>query len=330
MTSAGARSAQAALSGARAAIDRLDAGRKADENAADLIESWDGAQSALRALIGVTTVSDNALIREARSRNLLDIDEAHALVEFGAAAERARDHTYAPNAADLTAARGGFQLLEGALGRAPAEPRRPASPPPAPLLPPVTPLSPVPPPRAGDGSLLARAIVLLAILAIVGAAGYYTMRFRGRSAHLDRGVAAYRTGDRMTAKREFAAAAESDSKSALPHVYLGRIAREEGDPTAAARELTLALNLDPENPLALREMGAHLLALGNPDLARRFYIRAVAKAPDDKNALGYLACTLARLGRVEEAQRFLQRAGPGEWSPCVAASVPPNAPGVPP
>ena len=329
MTSAGARSAQAALSGARAAIDRLDAGRKADENAADLIESWEGAQTALRALIGVTTMSDNALIREARSRNLLDIDEAHALVEFGAAAERARDHSYVPNAADLTVARGGFQLLEGALGRAPSEPRRSAAPSPA-TLPPVTTLSPVPPPRTGDGNLLARAIVLLAILAIVGVAGYYTMRFRGRSAHLDRGIASYRTGDRMTAKREFAAAAESDPKSALPHIYLGRLAREEGDPTAAARELTLALNLEPENPLALREMGAHLLALGNPDLARRFYIRAVAKAPDDKNALGYLACALARVGRLEEAQRFLQRAGPGEWSPCVAASVPPNAPGVPP
>jgi tetratricopeptide (TPR) repeat protein len=329
MTSAGARSAQAALSGARAAIDRLDAGRKADENAADLIESWDGTQSALRALIGVSTVSDNALIREARSRNLLDLDEAHALVEFGAAAERARDHSYVPNAVDLTAARGAFQLLEGALGRAPAAPRQPVAPP-APPLPPVTTLSPVPPPRTGEGSLLARAIVLLAILAIVGAAGYYAMRFRGRSAHLDRGVAAYKTGDRMSAKREFGAAAESDPKSALPHVYLGRIAREEGDPTAAARELTLALNLEPENPLALREMGAHLLALGNPDLARRFYIRAVAQAPDDKNALGYLACTLARLGRLEEAQRFLQRAGPGEWSPCVSASMPPNAPGVPP
>jgi tetratricopeptide (TPR) repeat protein len=328
MTSAGARSAQAALSGARAAIDRLDAGRKAEENVADLLESWDGAQSALRALVGVTTVSDNALIHEARSRNLLDLDEAHALVEFSAAADRARDQSYVPNAADLTAARGGFRLLEGALGRAPGEPRR--SPAPPPPLAPAAPPTPVPPPRSGDGSLLARVIVLLAILAIVGAAGYYATRFGGRSAHLDRGVSAYRTGDRVAAKREFAAASESDPKSALPHIYLGRIAREEGDPTAAARELTLALNLEPENPLALREMGAHLLALGNPELARRFYVRAVTRAPGDKNALGYLACTLARLGRLEEAQRFLQRAGPGEWSPCVAAPPSPPASGAPP
>ena len=73
----------------------------------------------------------------------------------------------------------------------------------------------------------------------------------------------------------------------------------------------------------LGEMAAHLLAMGNLDLARRFYVRAVTADPNDRNALGFLACTLARIGRIEEAGRFAQRAGPGEWSTCVAAAIPP-------
>ena len=49
MTAAGPsiRSAQAAIDGARAAVERLDESRHPDENAADLLESWDAVQNAL-------------------------------------------------------------------------------------------------------------------------------------------------------------------------------------------------------------------------------------------------------------------------------------------
>jgi tetratricopeptide (TPR) repeat protein len=327
MTGAGLRSAQAAIDGVRAVVERLDEGRHPEENAADLLEAWEGVQAALRSLTGAPALAGQSVIREARQRNLLSLDEAHALVDFSAAAERSHDAGYRPNAGDLVAARGAYHLFEAALARteAPA-----AGPPPQPsAAPPAaeTEVSPLPEPRARTSNVLARVIVLVALLAVVGVAGYYAVQYRSRVGHLRRGTAAYLAGDRSTAKRELAAAAAANPKAAIPHVYLARIAREEGDPLTASRELTTALNLEPENALALREMGAHLLALGNLDLARRFYVRAVQADPADKPALGYLACTLARLGRFDEAQRFLQRAGPGEWSACVSAVVPP--PGAP-
>ncbi len=323
MTGPGLRSAQAAIDGARAAVERLEEGRHPEENAADLLEAWDGVQAALRALTGASALAGQAVIHEARQRNLLSLDEGHALVDFSAAAERSRDAGYRPNASDLVAARGAYHLFEAALARteAPAPGPPPQSSPAPPAAEPG--ISPLPEPRVRTSNALARVIVVVAVLAVVGVAGYYVVQYRSRVAHMRRGTAAYVAGDHATAKRELAAAAAASPKAALPHVYLARIAREEGDPLTASRELTTALNLEPENALALREMGAHLLALGNLDLARRFYVRAVQADPTDKVALGYLACTLARLGRYDEAQRFLQRAGPGEWSACVSAVVPP-------
>ena len=267
MTSAGLRSAQAAIDGARGAVERLDETRHPEDNAADLIEGWNGAQAALLALAGVATVSDNALVGEVRKRGFLSLQDAHSLVAFSAAAERARDGVYQPNAEDLAAARAGFHLLEAALGRAPATdepptpPRQtvpPEPPPPSPWNPGI-PLGPiVPPARPPSGSLLARGVVIVAVLAIIAVAGYYVVQFRSRSGHLERGIAAYASGNRATAKTEFGAATSRDPKSALPHIYLGRIARDEGDPIAAARHLDSAVTREPNNALALREMGAHL------------------------------------------------------------------------
>jgi tetratricopeptide (TPR) repeat protein len=334
MTAAGLRSAQAAIDGARSAVERLDEARHAEENAADLIDAWEGAQSALRSLVGVATVSDNALIREARARNLIELDEAHSLVEFGAAADRARDATYTPNAGDLSAARAGFQLLESALGRAPLVSSRPAAPRPgSSQVPPAVenPVAVVPPAGSRRSNWLARGVVIAAGIVVVAVVAYYVIELELRNGHTQRGVAAYTRGDRATAKQEFTALANQDSKAALPHVYLGRIARDEGDPVTAGRELNTAIALEPSNELALREMGAHLFALGNLDLARRFYVRAVTIDPTDRTALGYLACTLARLGRVEEGQRFALRAGTGDWSACVDAAQPaPGATRLPP
>src|SRR5688572_25966386 len=115
MTWARFRVAQDAIDAGRPAIERLDAQRHAEDNAADLIEAWGAAQSALRSLLGVTTLSGHGLIREARTRNLLTLDQAHAVVSFSSAADRAREPTYEPNESDLDAARSGFLHLQGAL-----------------------------------------------------------------------------------------------------------------------------------------------------------------------------------------------------------------------
>jgi len=138
----------------------------------------------------------------------------------------------------------------------------------------------------------------------------------GGTDSLQQGVDAYVRGQREVAVNAFNKAARENAKSALPHVYLARMAREVGNLTLASQELQLALEAEPANAIALREMGANLLTQGNYELARRFYVRAVQADPNDKTAQGYLGCTLMRLNRASEATSFLNRAGPGPWSNC--------------
>src|SRR5206468_8826590 len=83
------RSALAALDRARPAIARLDQSRHFEELAADLMESWSAVETALRSLVGGTTLGGQALIREARQRQMLSFEQANALAEFHAASARA-------------------------------------------------------------------------------------------------------------------------------------------------------------------------------------------------------------------------------------------------
>src|SRR5206468_5190389 len=91
------RQALAALDAARPAIARLDRSRHAEELAADLIEAWSGVETALRSLMGGTPLAGQALIREARNRHLITLDQANALAEFHAARERSQDTSYHPS-----------------------------------------------------------------------------------------------------------------------------------------------------------------------------------------------------------------------------------------
>lgn len=317
---------------ARAAISRLDVGRHPEDNAANLVEAWDGAQAALRALAGVTMLSGQALIHEARTRNLLSLDQAHVLVEFSSAAERAREVGYEVTERDLEAARAGFLVFESVAQSPPpaAASHTPRQTPPPSAA--TEPAEAAPPPAAVSRvpwyrrRLIWGAAAL--VLVVAGAATWLTLQARRGPAHLQRGIAAYQQGDLLGAAAEFTAAAERMPKAALPHIYLARMAREAGNPTTAVSELTKAIQLEPTNGLALREMGAHQLAMGDLEMARRFYIRAIEADNTDRVAMGYLACTLAKLGRFDEAQRFHQRAGPGQWEVCLGMTAPP--PGVAP
>src|SRR5688572_18650955 len=109
------RQAQAALDAARPAIARLDRSRHAEELAADLIEAWSGVETALRSLLGGTPLGGQALIREARQRQLITLDQANSLAEFHAARERSQDTSYHPSDQDIDAAREGFLKLEASL-----------------------------------------------------------------------------------------------------------------------------------------------------------------------------------------------------------------------
>lgn len=319
--------AQSALDAARPAMARLDESRSADDLAADLLEAWEGVERALRALVGAPMLSGQSLIREARQRDLLTLDQAHALIEFSASCERARETSYAPESVDIQNARVGFHQMESVLTQstihsAPIQtPTRNE----AQSTPGSTPASTrdevVPPPKR---NLLGRVLVSLLAVVLLGVAGFYGWQFTmSAQAAVRKGVEAYAAGRRTEASHQFDLAVERDPRLATPHVYAGRMYREDGNFESAAIELKRAIELEPSNALALREMGSYLLARGNFDLARAFYVRALSVDPDDKLAMGFLGCALARLGRFDEAQRFAQRAGPGAWSSCL--TPPPQA-----
>ena len=275
---------------------------------------------------------------------MLSLDQAHALVEFSAAHERAQRTDYRPSNTDIGAARTGFQQLEAALRQ-----ERPAPPPPGPpaaaaagAAPAASDAAAAPFPVAPRrrGFPLIGLIALLLLLGAIGGGIYYFAAGRSGGA-LQAGIAAYSAGDRNAARNHFAEAIRDDPKDADPHIYLGRMARDEGDAATAVRELQTAISLEPNNATAQREMGAHLLAqatgqltggnlpgaLQSLNLSRNFYVRAVQLNPTDKSAQGYLGCVLMRLGRVQEANSFWQRAGPGPWTQC--QPLPTLAPQVP-
>lgn len=321
------RSASAALDAARPAVARLDANRGPEDLAADLIDVWSAVEAALRALVGSTVLSGQALIREARQRQAIDFDAANTLAAFEAVHGRLQNVSYRPTEADVASARLAVQKLDGALADNPAGvPPRAAPMPPsstasaaAPIAAPVAAGTAV---RAGMAGWMKAAIAIVVVLVLAGA-GYFAFARGGSSSSLQQGVDAYKAGQREVAVSAFNKAAREDPKASLPHVYLARMAREVGNFTLASQELTLALQADPENAVALREMAANLLAQNNFELARRFYVRAVQADPTDKTSQGYLGCTLMKLGRTQEATSFLTRAGQGPWSNCT-----PAAPGV--
>lgn len=178
------------------------------------------------------------------------------------------------------------------------------------------------------------AVVIGGAIVLLAAAGALLVpRLRGRDGAFREGSEAYARGSRETAKVAFARAVNDDPDDARPLIYLGRISREEGDLARAKRFLERAIRLAPGSALALREMAGTSLAQGDADLARRFYVRAIQLDPNDRLSQGFLACALHRLGRTAEAATWANRAGTGDWSPCLAGPpgmpLPPGAAPIP-
>ena len=327
------RQALAALDAARPAIARLDRSRHPEELAADLIEAWTGVETGLRSLLGGTPLAGQALIREARQRQLITLDQANALAEFHAARERAQDTSYHPSDADINAAREGFLKLEASLMAPPLT--EPAAVTPGEAMStkglrssPLGSPQAVPPQRAGQPWWFPVLIILL--LAGLGTGAWYLFMRGGDDASITKGVEYWQRGQRELAVAEFSRAARDNPKSAVPHIYLSRMAREVGNMTLAGQEATQAVQLEGNNALALREMAAYLLAAGNYELSRRFYVRALQANPEDRTAQGFLGCTLIKLGRFDEGMRWMNRAGQGSWSACAQGMGGPTQPGMMP
>jgi len=158
------QAALTALNGVRPVLTHFETSRAAEDLAADIIDLWSGAETSLQALVGNSSLTGQQLIRAARQAELITLDQAHALLEFLAARDRANRTSYKPTQADGDAALEGFRALESALtGKAPVKRATPSSPLQAVYTPrgspqqrqssspPQPPPSPYAPPSAGGG-----------------------------------------------------------------------------------------------------------------------------------------------------------------------------------
>jgi tetratricopeptide (TPR) repeat protein len=359
--SANTQSALASLRAVAPIAARLEQSRDGEDRAADILELWQGTETALRALMGGASLSGQALIRELRQQELISLGQAYSLLEFLGARDRANRASYRPSDNDVAVAREGYHQLEAGLAaglgaaEAPPLPPRPAdaatspyappgassyaassSPyapgaprsPPGPVTPPATYATPIEP-APGYASAGRRMppnlwlIIALVLIVVIAIGGYAMLGKRGNpTKDMEQAVTMMQTGQREAARTEFSRIARENPTLASPHVFLARMAREDRDIQGARRELDAAVRLEPKNPIALREMGLILFSTGDYELARRFFVRAVQINPADNSSQGYLGCALARLNRLEEANRFLTRAGPGVWSSCAQPAPP--------
>jgi tetratricopeptide (TPR) repeat protein len=123
------QSALAALRSVSPIAGRLDRSRDGEDRAADILELWQGIETALRALMGGSSLGGQALIRELRQQELISLGQAYALLEFLGARDRANRTTYRATDTDVAVAREGFRQLEAGLAagavEAPPLPPRP-------------------------------------------------------------------------------------------------------------------------------------------------------------------------------------------------------------
>lgn len=325
MKPANQRAAHEALRSARPIVARLDMARHSEEVAADIIDAWNAAETALRAMLGGSALHGQALIHEVRQRQMIGFEQANSLAAFLAARDRVQRTAYHPTAADIEAARAGYASLERAVEEAAREPepavaaasaRGTAYEPVAestsgPPLPPAR--------RRGPGVALAAGVLILVIVAAVLAVFFLG---GGDSAAYRRGVEHYRAGRPEAARGEFLRAARDDESDARPYIYLGRIARNERDYAQAQQAFTEAIRRDPQNAVAQRDMGILMYLMGRFDLANNFLTRSLERDGTDREALGYMGCVQARRGRQQLAQSFISRAGQGPWTACLTGGAP--------
>lgn len=310
------------------------------------VAMWHAAEHVLQSVLGRPELTGQALVSEARRQQFLTLGDGHALVALQGWVDRVQeaadtDVDAPPNDGERSVAREAWMALEHAVERPTAAPAAPAA---AAAATPMASSTPTSTAKGADAWQAAGAVTArkwyattgfvtgaVSLLLVAGAGGWILWQ-KNAGRDYEEGISAYERGAREVARSSFARFAQDHTDDARPLVYLGRIAREERDLARARRFLEAAVRLDPSNAAAQRELAAALLADGQPELARRFYVRAIELNPADRLSQGFLACALHRVGRFEEAKRWADRAGPGEWIPCLSTPVllPPPAPATPP
>ena len=327
MSSVTRRSALAALDAARPTVARLDVSQHPEDAAADIIELWAVVETALRALLGGSSLAGQPLIHESRQRQLISFDVANRLAAFLAARDRVQRTEYRPTAADIAAVRDGFEALQRELAAGPVTAEAAAAPAAVPLaaLPEREPALLDRQDQRRRTLLLGAAGALLVVLLVVAGVLLFGSRAQAQRAY-ERGQELYSRGSPEAARAKFEEALRRDASLTMPYVYLGRIARESGNLDGARRYLEQAVRQDTTSAAAMSELATFMFVSGNYDLARRVFVRAVRLDPNDRASQGYLGCSLIRLGAFDSGTRFIQRAGPGHWTQCAPAMPPPAAP----
>ena len=358
MTPSDRAAAQAALNEGRAVYGRLDQIRGPEDAAADIMELWSAAESAMRAMLGGSTLSGQALVRELRQRGVLNLEQANTLASFWDARSRSDDVGYKPTLTDVGFARQGYNELGRVISDTSVSPQSVDStaaaatiaggsstfaPGGARAQSAATPglnrseaAATMPPPRPEAAArwkpsrsplwlVLAACVAVLIVVAAV--LGYRATQRADFDTQMADAVNLMTTGRTEAARAAFGAIAHEYPDRAPPHVFLSRLARSDVPPdmNTARQELITAVRLEPTYAPAQREMGVFQLADHNPSLARNFLVSAAKLAPNDSATYGYLGCALMQLNRVSEAQTFLSRAGQGTWSSCSTPGQPPAA-----
>ena len=156
MSPQNSQAALAALNSARPVLAHFETSRSAEDLAADIIDLWAGVESSLQSLVGNASLTGQQLVRAARQAELITLEQAHSLLEFLAARDRANRTSYKPTQADGEAAVDGYKALETALSGSSPATRTAASSPSQPAYTPrgthtTQPASPYAPPTPGAG-----------------------------------------------------------------------------------------------------------------------------------------------------------------------------------
>ncbi len=96
MSPQNSQAALAALNGARPVLAHFETSRSAEDLAADIIDLWAGVESSLQSLVGNASLTGQQLVRAARQAELITLEQAHSLLEFLAARDRANRTSYKP------------------------------------------------------------------------------------------------------------------------------------------------------------------------------------------------------------------------------------------
>lgn len=334
MTPSDRFAAKSALADGKENYTNLDRIREPGEVIADIINLWKAVEQAMQAMLGGSSLSGDALVREVSQKGLINLQQANSLISFWDVRSRADQADYTPTLTDISKSRKAYEDLNQALDevlRSPADATRVA----VPEVPGsasgaynTTATSPSVGKSSTENQKQKNPSMFKALgggcaLVVVAVAAIVALMFWGFSTdgsayekERDSAIALMQSGDLQGAQTLFGAMSLKYPGRAEPKVFLARVMRHNGQVDEARTTLIRAIELEPKNVTGLREMGLLFFSIGDFEKARTFFTNAIKADPTDRMSLGYMGCSLVKLDRKDLAANFFARAGDGEWMEC--------------